>query len=120
LILVDTSVWVDHFRRTDPDLAALLEREKVLAHPFVTGEVALGHLRQRDVKLSGLAKLPEVTVASHAEVMQFIAFHALWGSGIGLVDAHLLASTRLTPDAALWTRDRRLHRVASELGLARS
>jgi predicted nucleic acid-binding protein len=119
LILADTSVWVDHLRLNDPGLVDLLERGMVLGHPLVTGEVALGHLRQRAIKVSALAKLPEALIATNAEVMQFIDSHALWGAGIGLVDAHLLVSTRLTPDAALWTRDRRLHRVAVQLGLAR-
>jgi predicted nucleic acid-binding protein len=120
LILADTSLWVDHLRANDPDMAAALSGGMVLGHPLVVGEIALGHLPRRRITLNALAELPQATLASNAEVMQFIEFHALWGSGIGFVDAHLLASTRLTPDAALWTRDRRLHRVAAELRLARS
>jgi predicted nucleic acid-binding protein len=119
VILVDTSIWVDHLRANDPALAALLDRGQVLSHPFVTGEVALGYLRQRSIKLGALAELPEAVLATPAEVMQFIESHTLWGTGIGLVDAHLLVSTRLTPDAKLWTRDRRLSGVAEDLGLAR-
>lgn len=117
MILVDTSVWVDHLRAGDQALANLLETGTVLAHPFVTGELALGDLRQREIVLSALADLPHANVATDAEVLHFIDRHALFGRGIGYVDAHLLAAVRLSAGATLWTRDKRLHAVADRLGL---
>lgn len=117
MILVDTSVWVDHLRCGDTALAGLLETGRVLAHPFVTGELALGGLRQRDVVLSALQDLPQASVASDDEVMGFIGQHRLFGLGIGYVDAHLLAAVRLTLGASLWTRDKRLLAAADRLGL---
>ncbi len=118
MILVDTSVWVDHLRRVDEALSRLLDARKVLAHPFVIGELALGRLRQRDVVLSALHNLPQASVATDREVLHFVYHHRIFGLGIGYVDAHLLASVRLTADAALWTRDRRLQGAAGRLGLA--
>ena len=118
MILVDTSVWVDHLRKGDEALAALLDAVMVLTHPFVIGELALGNLRRREIVLSALSDLPRAAVATDAEVRHFIERHALFGRSIGYVDAHLLAATRLTAGAALWTGDRRLHGVAAELGLA--
>ena len=118
MILVDTSVWVDHLRADDERLTALLDGEEALGHPFIMGELALGNLRQRDVVLRALRRLPQATVASDQEVLRLIDRQALFGRGIGYVDAHLLAAVRLTADAKLWTRDRRLQTVAAELGLA--
>jgi predicted nucleic acid-binding protein len=118
MILADTSVWIDHLRGADDVLGGLLEGGQVLAHPFVTGEIALGSLRQRSLILGALAGLPQALVASEDEVLDFIERHALHGRGIGYVDVHLLASTRLTPDAELYTRDKRLLIIAGELGLA--
>lgn len=118
MILVDTSVWVGHLREGNERLSALLSRGEVLAHPFVIGELALGNLRQRDPVLRAYRKLPSVTVAANEEVLHFIDRQALFGRGIGYVDAHLLAAARLTPGAKLWTHDRRLHAVAAQLGLA--
>ena len=118
MILVDTSVWVDHFRSGDDTLAAHLDRGQVLLHPFVIGELALGHLPRRDLILSILHDLPQAGVASDSEVLQFIDRQRLFGIGIGYIDAHLLAAIRLTPGAALWTRDRSLRAVAAHLGLA--
>lgn len=118
MILVDTSVWVDHLRAGDKALAALLDAVMVLTHPFVIGELALGNLRQREIVLSALSDLPHATIATDAEVLHFIERHALFGRGVGYVDAHLLAATRLTAGAELWTNDRRLRGVAAELGLA--
>jgi predicted nucleic acid-binding protein len=118
VILVDTSVWVDHLRAGDARLIALLEAERVLAHPFVIGEIALGGLRARGLVLSDLLNLPSALVAADAEVLAFIDRHRLFGSGIGYVDAHLLASVRLTAGASLWTKDARLRRVAETLGVA--
>jgi hypothetical protein len=118
VILVDTSVWVDHLRAGDQALAGLLEAGKVLAHPFVIGELALGNLPQRDQVLRGLQDLPQANVATSREVLRFIDWHRLFGLDVGYVDAHLLASVKLTAGAGLWTRDRRLGRAAHRLGLA--
>ena len=118
MILVDTSVWVDHLRTSSPALTDLLDTGQVLAHSFVIGELALGHLRQREAILGALADLPQATVATETEVLHFITAHALFGRGIGYVDIHLLAAARLTVGARLWTHDRRLHDVASRLDLA--
>jgi len=118
VILVDTSVWIDHLRSGDAVLAGLLESGRVLAHPFVTGALALGGLRQRDVILGALQDLPQANVATHEEVFRFIAENALYGLGIGYVDAHLLAAVRLTPGAALWTRDKRLLAASKRVDLA--
>lgn len=118
MILVDSSVWVDHLRKANVTLARMLDNERVLAHPFVIGELALGSLRQRESILAALQNLPQAMVASETEVLRLIDQEALYGRGIGYVDVHLLASARLTAGASLWTRDRRLHAVAGELGLA--
>jgi predicted nucleic acid-binding protein len=116
MILVDTSVWVDHLRNGDSQLKTLLEAGRVVVHPFVIGELALGHLRQRDVIIQFLQDLPQAVPASGDEALAFIKRHALSGLGIGYVDVHLLASARLT-GARLWTHDKRLHKVAATLGL---
>jgi predicted nucleic acid-binding protein len=117
MILVDTSIWVDHLRRTDADLVVLLEQDQVLLHPFVIGELALGNLPQRKHVLDSLQDLPLAIEASNPEVFDFINRHALFGLGIGYVDAHLLASARLN-GVMLWTHDKRLHEAARKLGLA--
>jgi predicted nucleic acid-binding protein len=120
VILVDTSVWVDHLRVSDARLAGLLSAGQVLVHPFVIGELALGNLRQRATVLSALQALPPSAVADDAEVLHYIDSQTLFGLGIGYVDAHLLAATRLTAGATLWTRDRRLRAAANALSLAAS
>lgn len=117
MILVDTSVWIDHLRNGDAALVRRLETGQVLAHPFVIGELALGNLRLRQSILDALHDLPQALVASDREVLTLIDRHSLAGLGIGYVDAHLLAAVKLTPDARLWTRDRRLSGVAERLGL---
>jgi predicted nucleic acid-binding protein len=117
MILIDTSVWIDHLRTGDEKLSKLLDTGHVLAHPFVIGEIALGHLRRREIILSALLDLPQATAATDAEVLLFIEEHSLAGLGIGYVDAHLLASTRLTAGSALWTRDKRLAVVAEGMNL---
>ena len=116
MILVDTSVWVDHLRRGDAELAALLDRSVVLMHPFVVGEIACGSLSDRSSILGLLADLPIAVVPEAQEVLGFIDHHRLHGKGIGYVDVHLLASVTLTHGASLWTRDRRLRAVAEGLG----
>jgi len=117
LILVDTSVWVDHLRRDNAPLVKLLDAGRVLVHPFVIGEIALGQMRQRKVILAALSDLPRAQVATEEEAVNFIERHALYGQGVGYVDVHLLAAVRLTAGAALWTTDRRLYAVADALGL---
>lgn len=118
MILVDTSVWVDHFRADDAVLAGLLTRGRVLTHPFVIGELALGNLRQRTAILNELLALPQADVAADDEVLSYIGREALFGQGIGYVDAHLLAAVRLMPGVLLWTRDKHLLPVAGQLSLA--
>jgi predicted nucleic acid-binding protein len=116
LILVDTSVWVDHLRRGDAGLVDLLERSAVVMHPFVVGELACGNLRDRESILELLQDLPTAVVANVDEVLMFIGRHGLHGKGIGYVDVHLLASVALMPGASLWTRDARLRKTADLLG----
>jgi predicted nucleic acid-binding protein len=118
MILVDTSVWVDHLQRGNAQLAEQLGKGQVLAHPFVLGELALGSLQQRAKVLDAMQNLPMAAVASSDEVLTFIGTHALHGMGIGYVDAHLLASSRLSPPARLWTLDKRLQAAAHQMGLS--
>ncbi len=118
MILVDTSVWIRHLRSEDRKLTTLLNRDQVLIHPMVVGELACGNLRNRKEILSLLGGLPRILVADDDEVLFFIERHELMGSGIGYVDAHLLASTALAQSARLWTHDLRLAQVASELNLS--
>jgi predicted nucleic acid-binding protein len=106
--LVDTSVWIEHFRRSDGWLLRLLADGSVLGHAFVTGEVACGHVPDRSGRLQLLQELPQARIAEPNEVLTFIERHGLAGAGIGYVDAHLLAAAALTPPARLWSGDRRL------------
>ena len=117
MILVDTSVWVEHLRHGLPRLATLLQGGEVLIHPWVIGELACGNLRNRQQILELLQGLPMATVASDAEVLLLIEGDRLMGRGIGYVDAHMLASARLS-HCRLWTQDRRMAAVAQEQGLA--
>jgi predicted nucleic acid-binding protein len=117
LILVDTSIWIDHLRQRLSALERLLDLGEVLGHPWVVGEIALGHLSNRDEILGLLSNLPQATVATAPEVLAVIDRHRLHGRGIGYVDAQLLAAALLTPTAGLWTSDRRLSAAASGLGL---
>jgi predicted nucleic acid-binding protein len=116
LILADTSLWIDHLRQGNAELSAWLEAGEVLIHPFVIGELAMGNLNRREALLRELGRLPRAVVASPEEVLGLISREKLHGLGLGYVDAALLASVRLTPDAALRTRDRRLQTVADRLG----
>ena len=120
VILVDTSVWVDHIRRGDAPLIRMLDEGQVLTHPFVVGEVAMGNLPRRRLFLDAMRRLPRAQVATDAEAMSLMEREHLYGRGIGFADLHLLAATRLTPHATLWSRDRRLRSIAEELGLASS
>ena len=118
MILVDTSVWIDHLARGDSELQSLLEEGEILMHPFIVAEIALGNLSQRDATVGALQALPEIPLAQHVEVMAFLDNERLFGIGIGYVDLHLLAATRLAVGTRLWTRDRRLLQAALRLNLA--
>jgi predicted nucleic acid-binding protein len=117
MVLADTSVWIDHFRSGEARLSQLLDRQQIVAHEFVIGELALGSLRQRDVVIGALRHLPRAIKASDDEVLQFIERYSLHGLGIGFIDAHLLASTKLTPDTVIWTRDKLLTKLATKLNI---
>jgi predicted nucleic acid-binding protein len=118
VILLDTSVWIDHLRQGDAQVVSVLQSGLVLTHPFVIGELACGQLKSRTEVLGLLAALPQARVAQDQEVLFFIERHGLMGRGIGYIDAHLLAATALTEDARLWTRDKRLDALAREFELA--
>ena len=118
MVLVDTSVWIDHFRKHEDVLSDLLIKNNVLTHPFVRGELALGNLRQRDSILNLLDNLPQAIVVYAEEINFFIEKNALFGLGIGLIDAHLLASTQIAENTKLWTRDRKLMAAAMQLNIA--
>ena len=117
MVLADTSVWLDHWRHGNQRLATLLNEGRVVVHPFVLGEIALGTVTPRAEVLRRLAKLAVPRVAQHGEVMALIDRTPLWGRGIGWVDAHLLASA-LLDQLRLWTLDRRLALVARDLEVA--
>jgi predicted nucleic acid-binding protein len=117
MMLVNTSVWIDHLRRGDAELVAMLSEGQVLVHPWIVGELACGNLQDRKLVLGLLQSLPLAPVANAGEVLFFIEKHALMERGIGYVDVHLLAAARLA-GTRLWTRDRQLVVVADELGMA--
>jgi predicted nucleic acid-binding protein len=117
MVLVDTSVWVDHFRHGLPLLEELLESGQVAVHPFIIGELACGGLTKRKEILGLLSVLPPVKTATQAEALRLVETHALYNAGIVWVDVHLLASALLT-DIPIWTRDRRLTAAARMLKLA--
>lgn len=118
MIIIDTSVWIDHLRYADPILIALLGEGRQRVHPYVIGELALGNLRDRTTVLTFLERMPRAQLAEPDEVMRLITDRALHGLGIGYIDAHLLASAKLMPGSRLWTRDRRLSAVSERLGLS--
>jgi predicted nucleic acid-binding protein len=117
VILVDTSVWIDHLRASDERMTQRLLAGQVLAHPFVIGELALGKLRNRDTVLGALQDMPQAAVATEPEVLRLIGEKGLFGLGIGYIDAHLLAAVLLTPGSLLWTRDKRLLAASAQLGI---
>jgi predicted nucleic acid-binding protein len=114
MILVDTSVWVDHLRRGNDRLRNLLEEGNVLSHPFVVGELACGHLKNRDEILALMDALPEARVADQHEVLHLIHRHRLYAGRLGWVDAHLLAAALLN-GSRLWTLDKPLAKAARSL-----
>ena len=116
MILADTSIWIDHFRRVDAELRRVIEDDRLLCHPVVIGELALGSLRDRGSVVAFLAAQRGAIVATHDEVMTMIEHHGIFSMGIGYTDAHLLASVLLDQRAALWTRDKRLRAAAEKAG----
>lgn len=118
MILADTSVWADHLRLAEPKLAELLRDGEILMHPFVLGEIALGHMRKRAAILGELNLLPSMHISEPEEVLLLIERYKLAGAGVGYIDAHLLASTLTTPQCLLWTRDKRLRGIAAANGVS--
>jgi predicted nucleic acid-binding protein len=117
VILADTSVWIDFFRSGNPEMRKQLVNELIAMHPFVVAELALGSLHDRGRTLAELDRLPQVRVAQVSEVRSMIETHTLYSKGIGLTDAHLIASCLLTPGTQLWTRDTCLGAAAKALGI---
>jgi predicted nucleic acid-binding protein len=117
MILVDTSVWASHLRSPEPRMQALLKNRSVLLHPFVLGELACGNLPKRAETIADLQKLPVAAVASELEVRHLLESASLWGTGLGWIDMHLLASA-LLEGTKLWTADRAMAVAAEKLGLA--
>jgi len=117
MILVDSSVWMGHFRKAEPRLEALLTNELVSLHPFVLGELACGNLARRAETIAWLAKLPVAAVASEAEVRHLVESRRFFGTGLGWVDMHLLASA-VIGEMRLWTADRAMAAAAKQLGIA--
>lgn len=117
MIIVDTSIWIDHLHKGDRAMDHLLAHDAVMLHPFVLGEIALGSLRNRKKVLAELETIPFAPMVAIDDVLELIEQQGLSGSGIGLIDAHLLASTLLDADDLLWTKDRRLAAVAERLGI---
>lgn len=120
MILVDTSVWIDHLHLGEPILAELLEQAEVCRHPMVVAELALGIMRDRRTVLSLLGNLPGVGLPAHDEVLQLVESSVLYGKGLSVADAHLLATARINNDVQLWTRDKHLRAEAERLNLAAS
>lgn len=117
MILVDTSVWIDHFRAAEPELVAALNAEQVVMHPFVVGELTCGNLKNRQEIIALLRNLPPLQVATENQALDFIERHQLMGRGIGYIDVHLLAATALANPVQIWTQDKRLAAVAATLNL---
>lgn len=118
MILVDTSIWIDHFHAPEGHLVELLTRDEVGCHPLVIEELALGSLARRDETLDLLAALRGFPQVTHEELLVLVAANQLWGRGLSPTDAHLIGSVRLVGGAALWTRDKRLLAAAEEMGVA--
>lgn len=117
MILADTSIWIDHLHGNNPELQELIERGRIVMHPFIVAEVALGSLRNRRKTFALMEALWQLDVAYLEEVRNMIEIHTLYSKGIGLTDAHLIAACLMTPGTFLWTRDIRLAAVAKTLGI---
>jgi predicted nucleic acid-binding protein len=119
MVLVDTSVWVAHFRDGNAALVELIEADRVLSHPMVVLELACGTPpAPRSRTLGALGRLRQSQHSSPAEVLAFVEREKLYGLGCGLVDITLLASALITPGARLWTLDKRLSELAARFGIA--
>ena len=118
MILVDTSVWIDHLRSGNATLVGLLEQNRVVMHPLILGELACGNLKNRDQLIQLWQNLDSLSVINHKEALFFIKQNGLMGKGVGYIDVHLLASVILDANSQLWTLDKHLAKVASELGCA--
>jgi len=118
MILVDTSIWIDHLHQTEPVLAANLQNDLVGTHPAIIEELAAGTLAHRQQFLVSLSRLPSLPVMSHAEFLALTDHYRLWGQGLSPTDIHLIGAVMLSPGSSLWTRDARLLRAADHLGLA--
>ena len=118
MILIDTSVWIEHLRKGNRALAHLLNNNQVLIHPFVIGEIACGTLADRDEVLARLKDLPALPKADESETLYCIERHQLMGLGLGYIDVHLLAATLLAPPTRLWTRDNRLKAAVKKMNVA--
>lgn len=117
MILADTSIWVDHFRRSNPEMQGRLSKGQIVMHPLIVAEIALGSLHNRHQRIGEMDELRQVNVARLAEVRHMIEARSLYSKGIGLTDAHLLASCLITPGTRLWTRDSAMQKVAGSLGI---
>ena len=117
MILADTSVWIDHFRSGNKELRRHLNQGQIVIHPFIIAEVALGSLKERTKTLALLDLLPQVRVAQLNEIRTMIETRRLYSLGIGLTDAHLIASVLINPPTLLWTRDKQLRKVGETLGI---
>ncbi len=117
MILVDTSIWIDHLRASDSRLVALLDSQQVSVHPWVTGELACGNLANRSTVLYLLRSQPQARVATEDEVLFFMERHRVFGKGVGYLDMHLLASAALE-NLKIWTRDKRMGDIAALVGLS--
>ena len=117
MILVDTSVWIDHLHAADARLVGLLGDDEIGCHPLILEELALGSINQRDVVLSLLSNLNRYPTVTHLEVLHLVESRRLWGRGLSAIDANLLGSVAVVDGAQLWTRDRRLKTVCAEIGM---
>jgi len=117
LILADTSVWIDHLRSGDKELRKLLNQGRIVIHPFIIAELALGSLQDRTNTLALLDLLPQLRVAQLDEARLTIEARHLYNRGVGLIDAHLIASVFINPPTLLWTRDKQLRKVVEGLGI---
>lgn len=117
MVLVDTSIWVSHFREGNPQLEALLMKGGIVCHPFIIGELACGNLKNRKEILALLQALPTATIADQEEVLRFVEQHQLMGIDLGYVDVHLLASAKLS-GIPFWTKDKKLAEAARKLSVS--
>jgi predicted nucleic acid-binding protein len=118
LVIADSSIWMDHINKGNFELVGLMKQRRVRLHPMIIAEIALGSIKQRAAMLEELNAFPQVDTSSHSEVMAMVEWMKLFGTGVGYVDAHLLAATKQLHSGVLWTRDKRLHAQAERLHIA--